>query len=441
MEENIMNVITSHKFYSKKRIMNMFCIFVLFFFINSGYLSGVRIGMRTITAILVVLFLALLFMKTGGRIRLDRNLSTDAVRKMLCFQFFLLIYSAVLYVTIGIDDVQSIGSGKHIFVLVRNFLLLVPLFYLGFIYLHSSLDHLMSNLLLVSCLQSCIVFLCLINQNFCDWIDSTFNTYYFIHPNVTVSMFRARGYAGGIFCITSTGVLQLSVGLISCIYKILESRSKLLYTGMFIFLSFIITAVSRTGLIIVAVSLLFLIIESMRRRQFQFPKLAVSIIVLMIISFGVLSYLDAYDFLSVVFKRFKIIEHLGLYGGFFKAYFSGSTTVIPELSIETIVGIGMVSGTAGNGITINADGDYFRLYAALGLPISLILILYYIWGLMLRCSMRLMNGNLRWLSFTFLTIMIIGQFKEPLFYMMYYYVLYYVFIYFAEKDYRETMNT
>lgn len=65
----------------------------------------------------------------------------------------------------------------------------------------------------------------------------------------------------------------------------------------------------------------------------------------------------------------------GIWDSFLKFYFYGSDTVIPPLTWETFWGLGILSGTSGSGITINADGAFIKMYAAVG---PLLTIAFYI---------------------------------------------------------------
>ena len=132
-----------------------------------------------------------------------------------------------------------------------------------------------------------------------------------------------------------------------------------------------------------------------------------------------------------VFPRVADLFERGVYGSFLKFYFDGGDTVIPPVSWETIIGIGLVSGTSGHGITVNADGGFFRMYAAIGLPLSIVFYII-LFAIVLRALSRVRNATVKTVAWFFFAMMLIGEFKEFYLYTRYLLTLYFVFLRVAE---------
>lgn len=126
-------------------------------------------------------------------------------------------------------------------------------------------------------------------------------------------------------------------------------------------------------------------------------------------------------------------------GAFFDAYFKGQSTLIPPLSLETLVGTGIWSGKSGSGLTINADGRYFRTYFALGLVGAL---LYYLSLLtIILQGFKKVQGNNRIVVVLFVLFIVMGEFKEPLLFDWYYQTMFFIATHLFSKSLQNKYQT
>lgn len=398
------------------------CSLILFLMIYNGTISGINVLSNE--RIAIVMSVVACIVLSHGKFILKKDIASKAVMKMLCFQLFLLVYVIFLNITIGR------GEGNNIFNSIVLFLLYVPIAFYCLSYLFNTVDDFMKCLVLISTFQSIIIIFCLFVPPIAQIVDSFFNKYeYFDY-----SLMRASGYAAGILCITSTGTLQLSVGLIACVYYIVERNKSFSYLIVFLIQAIATIAVSRTGLLIVMLCVTAIFFESSKRGKPIFFKIFIGFTIGSLGLYLILVTTNQASLLPYLFRRIIRLLETGVYNGFLRLYFHSSSTVIPPISFETILGTGITSGTSGNGITINADGGYIRNYVAMGLPLAIIFYVFFDFGLMIRAMKQMRVKKLTYISTLFIMIMLVGEFKEPFFYSKYYFIIYYVFISLAEKS-------
>ena len=149
-------------------------------------------------------------------------------------------------------------------------------------------------------------------------------------------------------------------------------------------------------------------------------KVTLSTIIIVIVAFGLFYLFDLRAFFDSRLQRlFKLFED-GFKAEFFDYYFSGESigNVYVEINSETFWGIGITSGTSGNGVTVNVDGGFLRLIAALGVPMAVLLYLSFASNLF-RLQ-RNTQGNLqKYTMLFFLVILLMAEFKEYTIYAQY----------------------
>ena len=289
-------------------------------------------------------------------------------------------------------------------------------------------NQLMKYLFLITLFQSLVILVCAMNVRIADTLDSVFNqnTYF------NYSKMRSEGYPGGIWCITSTGTLQLSLGLISCVYFIINKKSTFFFLLSFAFFSFISIIVARTGVALAVVCLVAMLVSFVLDKRKKLLKSLLIALTIFIAAWLFLFMSPIKDSLPSLFRRLFELKEKGLYGGFFIGYYNGETTRIPAISFDTIIGTGIMSGISGQGIAINADGGFVRMYCAIGLPLCvvfysfLILLILY---LAKKCNLR----TDKIIVFLFGLIFFIGEFKEPFFFKKYFWLFLFLFAMFVEK--------
>lgn len=355
-----------------------------------------------------------------------RMMATEAkhdVVQMYFVQFFLLVYTSLILLLIGF------GSGTNILPYIIYFLVMVPLELYALINLFDNVDELMKVLFIISLFQVLIIVGTLINPSFARFIDSTFNS---VGSYYDYQIMRMIHYPGGISCITSTGALKLSLGVVSGMYLYQKSKGNILYFILTFFIVVISTIVARTGIFIGGTAIALLILTMILRNESVSVFFKRAIVVAVI---GCIVYFFIADNAESMFVRLMWLEEKGLDKAFFNSYFQGKTTVIPELSWKTIVGTGIFSGESGNGVFINADGNFVRMYCAIGLPLAIGFYLFLFYKMFKSAYLVRSNSLVLYTTILMTFVMIIGEFKEPFFYTRYLFVLFYLIVYLFEKNY------
>ena len=348
---------------SRDLLLSIFRVLLLFFTVynSSGITSYTFISTSRISLLLLLLYVVV---KENGRISLNRDGVIEVLFSNWLFQLFLLIYSLILLFFIGR------GNGETLISPIINFIVTVPLFYLSATYLYDDEDELMRDFIIISLIQGIILFICQFNSGFASLIDNTFNSNVIINQGRGYSEMRAGGYNGGLACITSLGALKMSLGIIGCGYFFLKGFKIPLISICFLFITAASATTSRTGLIVSVVVLLFVLIWSINVKQFNIFRIVISLIVIVSL-FYVFFYTRVSELLPYTFRRVIVLFENGMKTDFLDAYWKGSNTKVPSFSLQMLFGIGVTSGTAGNGMVINADGNFRRMYAAIGLPLSI----------------------------------------------------------------------
>lgn len=388
-------------------------VFCMFFIIYDFSIIEKFRSITTGRIAVVVLFLIALF---KGLPRLKKSNETKKMFSMCVFQLFLLVYTSLILFAIGVGTDKTATITNYII----NFVILVPLeFYLLCVIL-KSLDDLMNILFVVTIIQCFVIVFALVSPSFANFVDNTINGN---NPYWDYSHMRKLYYPGGINCITSLGALKLSVGIVPCIYFIQKNNHTFFYFISFLFISFSMIAVARTGFILFLAGLICLF-SCVRNKK----RLVLPIISMFIILFIVLIILIRRASFQSLFHRLFVLFENGLRDGFLNDYFHGETTVIPNISLKTIIGTGIVSGISGNGVVINADGGFIRMYTAFGLPLAIvfyIMIILTVYSLIRRTKEKATKLSLIFLAIIFL----VGEFKEPFFYTRYCVILLFVVSY------------
>lgn len=404
-------------------ILKSIIVFMILFkntpFYNYTFITSERI------ADAILLFYLLFISRNNSKVK--KTLTTIRLfNKYMLFQFFLLVYSAYLILKFGVI------SGLVISEDILNFIIFVPISVYGLFKLINSVDELMKILLCICLFQSFVVILGMSSPAIANYIDELpFN--YNGGVYWTYSKYRELGYMGGIACVAAKGAIKLSLGMISCYYFICKKQQTLRYLIMFFIVVFASTAVARTGLVIGAIILLAIIIKLAKKKSGGL-YFATTIIVVSILSIVTLVMFKN-NTIPGVFSRLNTLFANGIYDSFLKHYFYGYTTSIPPITIETIIGTGITSGVSGRGIVINADGGFFRMYVALGLPLAIVFYCF-TFDLIFKIMKKNRNNNYYILTFLFFIIFLISEFKEYEFYSRYFFVFFIVFSLLVEKERR-----
>jgi hypothetical protein len=311
----------------------------------------------------------------------------------------------VLYVTIGV-----VGEDRHMFaVLLQTFVFRVIPIYAFYVCI-DKLDEFMTVILIVVSVQTAIVWLCITDPRVKLIIDFMFNISDMYEDKIET-------YAGGLGCITSKGLLRYAVGEVACVYMYYK-KNNIIYILLLLIFSLTGTMIARTGLLFAIVCFAFIFAYTLKRRMI---KVSMTLMLSFLIAIGIIS-LAWSSKESVRFLEDRLIRVTDLFEqsetassiydiGYFEEYMHGDEVAIPPISIETIMGTGVPSGKSGNGIYVNVDGGFFRLYVAYGLILAVFFYLYFL-NRVLKVCFSFHKAEIRYTLLLMTSLIIIGELKE-----------------------------
>lgn len=274
------------------------------------------------------------------------------IRKIIVFS---LAYTLVLSLLFGFGE----GTNYSIIAIDNLIFSILPLF--AFWILFSDVDEFANVVIGVTFLQSIAILL----GTFIPGVSTLFTIALGSDSGYGMDLEILRSsYASGISCSTSAGVTKFTIGLVMCVYKYL-SKNKSIYLLLFFFFSVINSMLARTGMLMSIIGLISIFYYFVRGRVSL--KKVIPIVCILFIGYDIISSMS-----EGFFERFKRYEEFmdGGFNKFFEDYFNGKDTVIPPLSINTLIGTSIISGVSGNNIQVLTDGGFIKNYVALGLPFS-----------------------------------------------------------------------
>lgn len=378
---------------------NIFMTLLMFLYIYEFNFSVFSLPtLLTSRRIAVVILVFYTFFIKRGESRINLLSSVKLINKYIFFLTGLLIFGCFLIVFIGR------GTGTHITDCLIRLLLfgIVPIYCFSRVF--SNVDEFMRVILYATLIQAIIIVICLINP---VWSLALDNVFVVEDQAVRVERYRL-GYAGGLACITAPGCLRFSMGLIACLYFCLKKKT-LIYMVLFFFLGFVATMIARTGLFLSSVGLLILIWQSMRFDHVSSLKMILIILVTSFLLIFFMKYIDITEYFG--FDRLLDLFY-GTGGKDFKeGYFNGNDTSYPSLSDNLFVGNGIISGIGDDGVRVNVDGGYIRVFSALGFSCCLIFYLV-TFGFLIKLMHCCQNKTLQNTLLYFILIILLGEFKE-----------------------------
>ena len=392
--------------------------FLLFMYIYQIKLSTFGIPEQLISprlAAICLIVYGLLFYFKQIRIKNTKYspLSSKEYRKYALIMVFLTGYGYLLYMSIGIRE------GDSFFVTMAN----ICLFTLPVIWIltkiFKNIDDFFIALVLVGVAQSILIIICLIDKSFAALLDMTFNDTY--SPNLR------GGYAGGLSCIAALGLIRYSVSILAVCYLYVKYK-KVFLLLLFSVFAVLATMIARTGAIIDIICIVFIVASSANNKillRLLIPTFLIVLIVYLILDTG-----DYNEFLSERYSRMSDLKETGLRKNFFDGYFSGS--YIP-LELETLFGVGVVSGLSGNGYLVNIDGGFLRIYSAIG-PILSICVYAYLYRSILKTSSIFARKSEKYFMWLFFVFFVIADFKEITFFLVYPMCIFFVSAILMERE-------
>lgn len=383
-------------------------------------------------AAVAILVLAIFNGLLSKRKRLE-GLAGTHFKHFVVVHVFLLIYMIVLALLLGP------WTGIHMLVVLINTFLFVFIPIIAFYQIIDSFDAFMRILLWVTIVQAIIIWICVLNPQIATVIDIAFNSF----GDNEMSQMRT-GYAGGLGCITYSGVVRFSVGLVACVYFCLKKHS-LLYLFLLLALGFTCSMIARTGIFVTGLAFIVVFVYYFRKRKEYALRILVLIGLVAFVAFLCISNSKKYSsFIEERFVRTKnlVEEQSGetsfMETSFFQGYFHGVDTKIPDLSFETIVGTGVISGKSGNEIEVNVDGGFYRLYVGYGLVLSVLFYFYFFVGFYIL-SIKNKDFSKRLTFLLMLLMILVGEFKEWNIYSSCHVTVFFLMALLVSKEFEEKM--
>lgn len=318
------------------------------------------------------------------------------VYKYLFLCLLLLLYSIILI------TFKGKGIGLHFSdAILNNLIFTIPVIWALSNIFHD-IESFFSVLISVGVIQSVFIIICLIYEPFQIILDHTFNNVDSETHNVLI---LRSGYAGGLGCITSTGVIRYTTSLFATSYLYVK-KEKSRYFFLFVLFAIMNSMIARTGLLM---DLLFLFYILFSRNNGK--KMATYLLSLCIVCGALYLIVNSgqYDsFIEERFHRYTNLEENGLKEDFFSGYFSGE---IPAIQNNLLIGTGLQSGVATDGTVVHIDGGFLRTYSAVGLFFTLVIYAFFL-RVMIKNMKSQKNKADKIFMFFILLFILIAEFKE-----------------------------
>ena len=352
-------------------------------------------------------------------------------KKHVKYFIVLFVYSLFLILIVGWGDGTNISLE-----IIKIFIYGVLMFWIWSL-MFDSIDEFMGVLLVTGIIQTIIIYYCIFDPMFAFILDETVNSNPALEHHDIMEM--REGYAGGIGCISSFGLIKYTLtGLFPCTYFCVKKQS-VLYLIIFIIMAFCASMIARTGLICDFICVSYIILK-----RFKGFKTGSIITLCIVVLFGVWAVYYLFtsskydDFIEERFYRYEQLTDDSRQS-FVEAYFHGQNTKYPPINTDTFLGVGITSGQSANGYYVNVDGGPMRQYSAIGI-LGCLLFYFLIMRNQVKTIKLLHNKNNRhllWLLFLFL---IIGELKETT-YMALWPLLFFFFVsYLLEVEENRNMN-
>ena len=404
---------------------------IMFGFIYEFYLYAFGIPSfitsSRISAIIITIVALIKSSKKSVRDKRYLGEPRKAIRRFCWFHVPIFLYMLFLYIAIGVQ-----GDSRHmVTILFHTFVFRILPIWAFFICI-DKLDELMKILLIATGIQTAIVWLCITNPVIMNMIDTTFHL---------GEMYTYRDtYAGGLGCITSQGLIRYAVGEVACVYYYYK-KNNIWYIALLLLFSLTGSMIARTGLLVAIICILFVLYYVIRRKKLSvFGPIVVSAVLALFVTSMVLESSSNRSFFS-----FRFTYMLGLFEEtetatdiyditFFDKYMHDINTYIPPITYKTLIGTGVPSGTSGNGVYVNVDGGFFRLYVAYGLILAVV---FYVFFLVttLRVSYSFYQKEIRYTMLLMLSLIIVGEIKEWNIYASCHVTIFFLIALLAHKEY------
>jgi hypothetical protein len=386
-------------------------VLIYFLYLYSFKLPGLPFG--SVLPVLCLLVVYTAFMLITGTAFQGKLKTVQMLRSYLLWNVFLIIYVTCI--------LQFYGSGNGITPIndYMQMLIILPLIFVSGNVILRNVEELMLALYIGVIIQSIIIIAALFLPTLTIFLfqlfpESKHVTDVFGGLDLTVS----AGYNIGLGVFGSAGSLKLAMGQIAACYFLLKSRDTRLFYHLLIFLiiSIATSTVSRTGLLISISGFLSVIIAKTKQGGLRSIGFVFATFLLIYVGYYIVSDILSSRFLGDTFQRIINTSEEGLYETYFKGFFGESgDNIIPPICAETIIGLGIVQGVSGSGITTITDGGFLRNYSAMGLIVAFFN--YLIIAKILIKQYKAYNSvEYKGIILYIILIFLIGEFKQSFIY-------------------------
>lgn len=313
------------------------------------------------------------------------------------YLLILLLYSIFLLLNIGH------GDGTHIIdTLTKIILYGVSTYWIWSIFFED-IEDFMRVLLTTGVIQTIIIIICLVNPPLTVILDSTLNYNPDLYSSHIASDLREL-YAGGIGCITSSGLVKyVLTGMLPCVYFCVKTQ-KNIYFKLFFVMSFCAAILARTGLLLDIIMLVFIFYRNFRLRNLFYIGFV------LVVSLWIISSIAGSGLIDNFIDRYEDAKSdNGM--GFFEAYFYGPKALYPPLQVDTFWGVGITAGRSANGYDVNVDGGPMRQYCAIGI-LGCVLFYYFIIKNQIRAIKLIKNQLNKQILWLYLVCLFVCEWKE-----------------------------
>lgn len=380
----------------------------MFGFIYEFYLYAFGIpSFITSSRISAIIITIMALYKSSKRSVKDKQFMGEprkALKRFCRFHVPIFLYMLFLYLAIGVQ-----GDSRHmVTILFHAFVFrIIPIW--AFFICIDKLDELMKILLIATGIQTVIVWLCITNPIIMNMIDTTFHL---------GRMYTHRDtYAGGLGCITSQGLIRYAVGEVACVYYYYK-KNNIWYIALLLLFSLTGSMIARTGLLVAIICIVFVLYYAIRRKKITiYGTIVVSVVLALLVTSIVLEsssnrsfFSFRFTYMAGLFEEAEIATNI--YDiTFFDKYMHDIDTYIPPITYKTIIGTGVPSGTSGNGVYVNVDGGFFRLYVAYGLILAIAFYIFFM-KILFRVCYSFNDIVIRYTMLLMLALIVVGELKE-----------------------------
>lgn len=382
-----------------KAIKKIIQIFIMFLFIYEIQITGTSDMLASRKIVVFVAIIAAAFAHENVFQGFQDNYSFLAI---LIYTVFITLFCA--------------GTGEKILANVLYFYIYVCIFPPIFKKYYENIDELYTAFIGSGLIQSGIVFLQFFKMDFGKWLEMHFEN----GGNVEYTRFTR---ATGLGCEGATLGFFLAVSLVACAYFIVNKKNPVKYIIYYAFMFAASCLVSRTGLILGTVILIYALLYQAKKSVL---RLIIEVAVIGVILYKGYELINANIYqmrLNYLMEWWKSVFNTGKGSSLYAL----NKMEIPPISLETIIGTGIRRGTSSAGTKIWNDMGYIQSYFGMGLICAAVFYLSLLKKVYKKIA-KIGDKGLRYILLFWLTIIYVMELKEP-------FILKYIPVFFINISY------